>query len=101
MFDRKWLIYHKEKELNDFGLKIRIFDISNIKFLKKKDFYWKLFHVTFKYHLLKYSNTSVPGKAQGFCWKLKCSTLNLFCRVYILPDTHVETSFIYKIGISD
>ena len=21
----KWLIYHKEKELNDFGLKIRIF----------------------------------------------------------------------------
>ena len=27
----KWLIYHKEKELNDFGLKIRVFDISKIK----------------------------------------------------------------------
>ena len=26
----KWLINHKEKELNDFGLKIRIFDISKI-----------------------------------------------------------------------
>ena len=31
----KWLIYHKEKELNDFGLKIRIFDISKIKIFEK------------------------------------------------------------------
>ena len=28
---RKIVIYHKEKELNDFGLKIRFFDISKIK----------------------------------------------------------------------
>ena len=27
MFEKKWLIYHMKKELNDFGLKIRIFDI--------------------------------------------------------------------------
>ena len=38
----KGLIYHKEKELNDFGLKIRIFDISKIKIFEKI-FYWKLF----------------------------------------------------------
>ena len=31
----KWLIYHKEKELNDFGLKIRIFEISKIKIFEK------------------------------------------------------------------
>ena len=30
-----WLIYHKEKGLNDFGLKIRIFDISKIKIFEK------------------------------------------------------------------
>ena len=34
----KWLIYHKEKELNNFGLKIRIFDISNIKIFEKNIF---------------------------------------------------------------
>ena len=39
----KWLIYHKEKELNDFGLKIRIFDISQKLNFLKKYFYWKLF----------------------------------------------------------
>ena len=32
------LIYHMEKELNDFGLKIRIFDISKIKFFEKNIF---------------------------------------------------------------
>ena len=26
----KWLIYHQEKEVSDFGLKITIFDISKI-----------------------------------------------------------------------
>ena len=31
----KWLIYHMEKELNNFGLKIRIFDISKIKIFEK------------------------------------------------------------------
>ena len=31
----KWLIYHKEKEFNDFGLKIRIFDISKINIFEK------------------------------------------------------------------
>ena len=31
----KWLIYHQEKELNDFGLKIRIFYISKIKIFEK------------------------------------------------------------------
>ena len=34
----KWLIYHKEKELNDFGLKIRIFEISKINFFEKNIF---------------------------------------------------------------
>ena len=34
----KWLIYHKKKELNDFGLKIRIFDISKIIFFEKNIF---------------------------------------------------------------
>ena len=34
----KWLIYHKEKELNDFGLKIRIFEISKIKIFEKNIF---------------------------------------------------------------
>ena len=47
------LIYHKKQELNDFGLKIRIFDISKIKFLKKI-FLLETVHVTLKYHLLKY-----------------------------------------------
>ena len=31
----KWLIYHKEKEFNDFWLKIRLFEISKIKFFEK------------------------------------------------------------------
>ena len=31
----KWLIYHKENALSDFGLKIRIFDISKIKIFEK------------------------------------------------------------------
>ena len=34
-FIEKWLIYHREKELNDFGLKIRTFDISKIKIFEK------------------------------------------------------------------
>ena len=34
----KWIIYHKEKELNDFGLKIRIFDISEINIFEKNIF---------------------------------------------------------------
>ena len=34
----KWLIYHKEIELNEFGLKIRIFDISKIKIFEKNIF---------------------------------------------------------------
>ena len=34
----KWLIYHKKKELNDFGLKIRIFDISKNKIFEKNIF---------------------------------------------------------------
>ena len=34
----KWLIYHKEKELNDIGLKIRIFEISKIKIFEKNIF---------------------------------------------------------------
>ena len=61
MFDRKWLIYHKEYELTDFGFKIRIFYISKIKIFEKY-FYWKLiYHVTIQYHRLKYFNTPVPG----------------------------------------
>ena len=32
--------------------------------------------MTFKYHLLKYFNTSVPEQAQAFWWKLKCIVLN-------------------------
>ena len=46
------LIYHKDKELNDFGLKIRIFDISKIKIFEKI-FLLETVHVTLKYHLLK------------------------------------------------
>ena len=38
----KWLIYHKENELNHFGLKIRIFDVSKINIFEKK-IYLKLF----------------------------------------------------------
>ena len=34
----KWLIYHKEKELSDLGLKIGIFDISKIKIFEKNIF---------------------------------------------------------------
>ena len=56
----KWLIYHKEKELNDFGLKIRIFDISKIEFFEK-NILLETVHVTFKYHLSKYSNTPISG----------------------------------------
>ena len=33
----KWLIYHMVKELNDF-FKLRIFNISKIKFFEKKVF---------------------------------------------------------------
>ena len=34
----KLLIFHKEKELNDFGLKIRIFEISKIIIFEKNIF---------------------------------------------------------------
>ena len=34
----KWLIYRKKKQLNDFGLEIRIFDISKIEFFEKNIF---------------------------------------------------------------
>ena len=34
----KWLNYHKENELSDFGLKMGIFDISRIKFFEKNIF---------------------------------------------------------------
>ena len=34
----KLLIYHKKNQLNDFGLKIRIFDISKIKIFEKNIF---------------------------------------------------------------
>ena len=40
---KKWFIYHKKNQLNYFGLKIRIFDISKFKFFEKKYFYWKRF----------------------------------------------------------
>ena len=39
----KWLIYHKEKELIDFWLKIRIFEISKFKIFEKNIFTGKLF----------------------------------------------------------
>ena len=39
--------------MNDFGLKIRIFDISKIKKKLKKLFLLETVHVTLKYHLLK------------------------------------------------
>ena len=56
----KWLIYHKEKDFRDFGLKMIIFDISKIKFFEKI-FLLETVHETLKYHLLKYSNTPVSG----------------------------------------
>ena len=31
----KWLVYQEEKELSNFGLKIRIFDISKIRIFEK------------------------------------------------------------------
>ena len=37
-FIEKWLIYHKKNEFSDFGLKIRIFDISKIKIFEKNIF---------------------------------------------------------------
>ena len=57
----KWLIYHTEKELSDFGLKIRIFDISKIEIFEKKIFLLETVHVTLEYHLLKYSNIPISG----------------------------------------
>ena len=56
----KWLIYHMEKELNDFGLKIRIFDISKIRIFEKI-LLLETVLVTLKYHLLKYFNTLISG----------------------------------------
>ena len=56
----KWLIYHKEKEFNDFGLKIRIFEISKIKFFEKNTFTGNC-SCDLKYHLLKYSNNPISG----------------------------------------
>ena len=56
----KWFIYHKKKELNDFGLKIRIFDISKIKIFEKI-LLLETVHVTLKYNLFKYSNTTLSG----------------------------------------
>ena len=56
----KWLNYHKENELSDFGLKTRIFDISKIKIFEKI-FLLETVHVTLKYHLLNYSNTPISG----------------------------------------
>ena len=56
----RWLIDHKEKELSEFGLKIRIFDISKNKIFEK-NILLETVHVTLKYHLLKYFNTPISG----------------------------------------
>ena len=39
----KWWINHKELKFNDFGLKLRIFEISKNYNFWKNYFYWKLF----------------------------------------------------------
>ena len=40
----KLLIYHEEKELNDFWLKKKDFEyLKNLFFWKRNHFYWKLF----------------------------------------------------------
>ena len=49
-----------EKELNDFGLKIRIFDISKTKTFETI-FLLETFYMTLKCHLLKYFNTPISG----------------------------------------
>ena len=56
----KLLSYHKEKEMNDFWLNIRIFEISKIKIFEKI-FLLETVHVTVKYDLLKYSNSPISG----------------------------------------
>ena len=78
----KWLINHKELKLNDFGLKIRIFEISKIKILKK---IFLLETMISSVKLLKQSDIGIsPGislKIELHCFE-RDETLNLFCRVY-------------------
>ena len=91
----KWLNYRAEKELNDFELKIslRILEISKLKIFEKNIFLGTV-HVTLNYHLLKYSNTLIPGKVQAleieihsFEWS---PILNLLCRVYLCLVENVK-----------
>ena len=84
----KWLIYHKEKEFNDFGLKIRIFEISKIKIFEKNIFIancscdLKISFVEIFYHSDIWISAGVLLEIKIHCFE-RGRTLNLFCRVYI------------------
>ena len=92
----KWLISHKEWKFNDFGLKIRIFDISKIKFFEKNIFTGNCSSgpKVSSVKLLKQSDIGIsPGislKIELHCFKREV-TLNLFCRVYMYFQMNSES----------
>ena len=83
----KWLIYHIQKEFNDFGLKITIFEISKIKIFEKNIFTGNC-SCDLKISFVKIFLPSDIWISAGVLLKIKihcCErgrTLNLFCRVY-------------------
>ena len=88
----KWLINHKEKGLNDFGLKIRIFDISKIKIFEKL-FLLETVHVTLKYHLLKYSNASVPYGKRQVPFRLRSSDFRFLGLIRIIIYSNINKTY--------
>ena len=83
----KWLINHAENELNNFGLKIRIFDISKIKSFEKNiftgncSFDIKISSVKIFYHSDISISAGILLVIEMHCFE-RGHTLNLFCRVY-------------------
>ena len=81
------LIYHKKQELNDFGPKIRIFDISNIKNFEKNIFTGNC-SCDLKISSVKIFQASDIWISAGILLEIEMHciergrTLNLFCRVY-------------------
>ena len=87
VLSRFCLIYHKKKDLNDFGLKIRIFDISKIKIFEKNIFTGncscdlKISSVKIFLRFGTWISAGILLKIEMH-WFERGRTLNLFCRVY-------------------
>ena len=85
--------------MNDFGLKIRIFDISKIK-ISEKIILLKIAHVTLKYHLLQYSNT-VSCLAVDVNLYFENQNESSKCRKNYVDKLKRRMKFVYKVALSE